>query len=110
MLSALELMNQIMLDRYPPTDWNIYAAQASDGDSFGADAGKSARYLAENLLPATRYFAYIEVPDSSEARKSSLWAEYEQQARPNFAMRRIHERSEIFPVFHELFRKEVNQS
>ncbi|HEX7750055.1 MAG TPA: YeaH/YhbH family protein [Bordetella sp.] len=109
-LSALELMNQIMLDRYPPTDWNIYAAQASDGDSFGADAGKSARYLAENLLPATRYFAYIEVPDSSEARKSSLWAEYEQQARPNFAMRRIHERSEIFPVFHELFRKEVNQS
>jgi uncharacterized protein len=109
-LSALELMNQIMLDRYPPADWNIYAAQASDGDSFGADAGKSARFLAENLLPATRYFAYIEVPDSAEARKSSLWAEYEQQAKANFAMRRIHERSEIFPVFHELFRKEVDQS
>lgn len=109
-LSALELMNQIMLERYPPTDWNIYAAQASDGDSFGADAGKSARFLAENLLPAARYFAYIEVPDSSEARKSSLWAEYEQQATPNFAMRRIHERSEIFPVFHELFRKEADQS
>jgi len=109
-LSALELMNQIMLERYPPADWNIYAAQASDGDSFGADAGKSARFLAENLLPATRYFAYIEVPDSSEARKSSLWAEYEQQAASNFAMRRIHERSEIFPVFHDLFRKEADQS
>lgn len=109
-LSALELMHQIMIERYPPADWNIYAAQASDGDSFGADAGKSARFLAENLLPAARYFAYIEVPDSSEARKSSLWAEYEQEAAANFAMRRIHERGEIFPVFHELFRKEAVQS
>ena len=109
-LSALELMNQIMLERYPPGDWNVYAAQASDGDSFGADAGRSARFLSENLLPAARYFAYIEVPDSLESRKSSLWAEYEQKAAPHFAMRRIHERGEIFPVFHELFRKEVNTS
>ncbi|AKQ57340.1 YeaH/YhbH family protein [Bordetella hinzii] len=106
-LSALELMHEIVQKRYPPSAWNVYAAQASDGDSFGADAGKSARFLAENLLPATRYFAYIEVPDSPEARKSSLWAEYEQEAAPHFAMRRISQRSEIFPVFHELFKKEA---
>ncbi len=108
-LSALELMNEIMLERYPPDAWNVYAAQASDGDSFGADAGKSARFLAENLLPATRYFAYIEVPDSPESRKSSLWAEYEQESASHFAMRRIHERSQIFPVFHELFKKEASK-
>lgn len=105
-LSALELMNEIVQKRYPPSAWNVYAAQASDGDSFGADAGKSARYLAENLLPATRYFAYIEVPDSPEARKSSLWAEYEQKTAPHFVMRRICERGEIYPVFHDLFKKE----
>ena len=106
-LSALELMHEIVQERYSPSAWNVYAAQASDGDSFGADAGKSARFLAENLLPATRYFAYIEVPDSQEARKSSLWAEYEQETAPHFAMRRICERGEIFPVFHDLFKKEV---
>lgn len=106
-LSALELMNEIMRERYPPDAWNVYAAQASDGDSFGADAGKSARFLAENLLPATRYFAYIEVPDSPEARKSSLWAEYELESAPNFVMRRIYDRSQIYPVFHELFKKEA---
>ncbi|WP_459616890.1 YeaH/YhbH family protein [Bordetella sp. 2513F-2] len=106
-LSALELMREIMLERYPPSAWNVYAAQASDGDSFGADAGKSARFLAEHLLPATRYFAYIEVPDSPEARKSSLWAEYEQESAPHFAMRRICERGEIYPVFHDLFKKET---
>ena len=83
-LSALELMREIVEKRYPPTAWNVYAAQASDGDSFGADAGKSARFLAEHLLPASRYFAYIEIPDSQEARKSSLWAEYEQKLEPHF--------------------------
>ena len=106
-LSALELMREIVEKRYPPSAWNVYAAQASDGDSFGADAGKSARFLAEHLLPATRYFAYIEVPDSQEARKSSLWAEYEQKLAPHFVMRRICDRGEIYPVFHDLFKKET---
>ena len=106
-LSALELMRKIVEKRYPPTAWNVYAAQASDGDSFGADAGKSARFLAEHLLPASRYFAYIEIPDSQEARKSSLWAEYEQKLEPHFVMRRICERGEIYPVFHDLFKKET---
>lgn len=106
-LSALELMREIVEKRYPPAAWNVYAAQASDGDSFGADAGKSARFLAEHLLPATRYFAYIEIPDSQEARKSSLWAEYEQKLEPHFVMRRICERGEIYPVFHDLFKKET---
>ena len=105
-LSALELMREILEKRYPPSAWNVYAAQASDGDSFGADAGKSARFLAEHLLPATRYFA-IEVPDSQEARKSSLWAEYEQKLEPHFVMRRICDRGEIYPVFHDLFKKET---
>jgi uncharacterized sporulation protein YeaH/YhbH (DUF444 family) len=106
-LSALELMREIVEKRYPPTAWNVYAAQASDGDSFGADAGKSERFLAEHLLPASRYFAYIEIPDSQEARKSSLWAEYEQKLEPHFVMRRICERGEIYPVFHDLFKKET---
>ena len=96
-LSALELMREILEKRYPPSAWNVYAAQASDGDSFGADAGKSARFLAEHLLPATRYFAYIEVPDSQEARKSSLWAEYEQKLEPHFVMRRICDRGRSTP-------------
>lgn len=106
-LSALELMQKVVAARYSPSAWNIYAAQASDGDSFGADAGKSSRFLSEALLPMVRYFAYIEVPDSRDARKSSLWAEYEREPSRHFVMRRISERSEIYPVFHELFKKEV---
>ncbi|MDX3905359.1 MAG: YeaH/YhbH family protein [Pigmentiphaga sp.] len=106
-LSALELMYEIVTERYSPSTWNVYAAQATDGDSFGADAAKSARFLSEHLLPLTRYFAYIEIPDVDEMRKSSLWAEYERETAPHFAMRRIRERREIFAVLHDLFKKEA---
>ncbi|MPZ42288.1 MAG: DUF444 family protein [Betaproteobacteria bacterium] len=108
-LSALQLMAEIVEARYASGGWNIYAAQASDGDAFGADAGKSARFLADRLLPQTRYFAYLETPDESGARMSSLWVEYQEiSAAPgSFAMRRVTRREEIYPVFRELFRKDV---
>ena len=108
-LSALQLMVEIVEARYTTGGWNIYAAQASDGDAFGADAVKSARFLAERLLPLTRYFAYLETPDESGARMSSLWVEYQEvSATPgSFAMRRVTRRDEIYPVFRDLFRKDV---
>jgi uncharacterized protein len=106
--SALELMQQICAARYPKSEWNIYAAQASDGDAFGADPAKSARFLREYLLPISRYFAYIEVPDDNSPGTSSLWVEYEQLRDPslNFAMKRVFQAQEIYPVFRDLFRKE----
>ena len=107
--SALELMHQVCAARYPASTWNIYAAQASDGDAFGADVGKSGRFLREQLLPLARYFAYIEIPDEGAWQNSSLWTEYQQLARDrqlNFAMRSVSSRSEIYPVFRELFKKE----
>lgn len=105
-LSALELAHRIMQERYPPDRWNLYFAQASDGDSFGADAGKSAHFLEERLLPVARHYAYIEVNEFDFPRMSSLWAGYETVARPHFAMRRVGQRSEIYPVFRELFARE----
>jgi hypothetical protein len=108
-LSALELMRKVVDARYPPATWNIYAAQASDGDAFGSDAGKSARFLGEALLPLARYFAYVEIPDGESSRVSSLWVEYQTLVAPGgpFAMRRVSARSDIYPVFRDLFRKEA---
>jgi hypothetical protein len=107
-LSALELADKIRAERYA-RGWNVYAAQASDGDAFGADPARSARYLRERLLPATRYYTYLELaaPDA-EQRSSTLWAEYERvaDATDNFAMRRAAQREQIYPVFRDLFRKE----
>jgi uncharacterized protein len=108
--SALELMHQICAERYSASSWNIYAAQASDGDAFGADVGKSGRFLREQLLPLTRYFAYIEMPDEHQLQSSSLWSEYEHLVdgrQRKFAMRSVTKKDEIYPVFRELFKKDV---
>ena len=79
-LSALELADRSASERYAH-GWNIYAAQASDGDAFGADPARSARFLRERLLPATRYYAYLELADPrTYERVSTLWAEYERVA------------------------------
>lgn len=106
--SALELADKIRAERYA-SGWNVYAAQASDGDAFGSDPARSARFLRERLLPAMRYYTYLELaaPDTQD-HSSTLWAEYQRvaQATSNFAMRHATRRDEIYPVFRELFRKE----
>jgi uncharacterized sporulation protein YeaH/YhbH (DUF444 family) len=109
--SALELADKIRSERFAH-GWNVYAAQASDGDAFGADPARCARFLREKLMPAMRYYTYLELagPHDSD-RPSALWAEYERLSEPGgtFAMRRASERSQIYPVFRELFRKEAAQ-
>jgi len=102
--SALVLMYQIMQARYPSGEWNIYGAQASDGDNFSSDSGNCRELLSDKILPAVRYFAYVQVAQEEQ----NLWAEYErlQAQQPNFAMRKVSEASEIYPVFRDLFKKE----
>ncbi|MBA3477422.1 MAG: YeaH/YhbH family protein [Lautropia sp.] len=103
--SALDLMRQIMTDRYPAGQWNLYGAQASDGDAFGADPDKSSDFLAEKILPDLRHFAYVEVPDS-DSRPSRLAAAYRRIDCEHFAMRQVRERRDIYPVFRDLFSPE----
>jgi len=57
--SALELTREIIAQRYPPSDWNIYAAQASDGDNWKDDSPRCEHLLAKELLPQLRYYAYV---------------------------------------------------
>ncbi|MCE3252659.1 MAG: YeaH/YhbH family protein [Cellvibrio sp.] len=49
--SALRLMDEIIQDRYSPEQWNIYGAQASDGDNWGEDSDVCRDILIDNLLP-----------------------------------------------------------
>jgi hypothetical protein len=105
--SALVLMDEIIRARYPTGDWNIYGAQASDGDNWHHDSGRCREILTETLLPKCRYFAYVQVAEEEQ----NLWEEYArlQEAQPHFAMRKVSEASEIYPVFRDLFKpKGVN--
>jgi uncharacterized sporulation protein YeaH/YhbH (DUF444 family) len=102
--SALVLMKEIVAQRYPISEWNIYAAQASDGDNWHHDSGRCRELVTEQLLPLVRYFAYVQVAEAEQ----NLWDEYAQIAAevPHFAMRKVLQPSDIYPVFRELFKKE----
>jgi uncharacterized sporulation protein YeaH/YhbH (DUF444 family) len=103
--SALELMQKIIVERYPPTEWNIYAAQASDGDNWNDDSPKCRQILEDKTLPLLRYFAYIQVAEAEQ----NLWNEYQKIAasHPHFAMKKVQSASEIYSVFRELFEKQT---
>ncbi|MDH3326074.1 MAG: YeaH/YhbH family protein, partial [Gammaproteobacteria bacterium] len=71
--SALVLMHEIATERYPTSDWNIYVAQASDGDNWFDDSSYCREILTEKIMPIVQYYSYVEIkPDSHQ----SLWHEY----------------------------------
>ncbi len=102
--SALVLMEEIARARYPTAEWNVYGAQASDGDNWHHDSGRCRELLADKILPLCRYFAYVQVAEEEQ----NLWDEYAQLAAQErtFAMRKATQASQIYPVFRDLFKKE----
>lgn len=105
--SALQLMKEIIQDRYSPEQWNIYGAQASDGDNWGEDSDVCRDILVDELLPACQYFSYIEITNNEH---QALWSVYEtiqQQYPESFALQHIRGVGDIYPVFRELFHKKV---
>jgi uncharacterized sporulation protein YeaH/YhbH (DUF444 family) len=112
--TALEEMQRVIDERYSPDNWNIYAAQASDGDNTASDNDKTAALLTKVILPACQYYAYLEVGRDSEhfppgfiRRDSDLWQTYSSIIRTGapMAMRKVGHRRDIYPVFRELFAK-----
>jgi uncharacterized sporulation protein YeaH/YhbH (DUF444 family) len=102
--SALVLMEEIARARYPTSEWNIYGAQASDGDNWHHDSGRCREILAQQILPLCRYFAYVQVAEEEQ----NLWDEYTALSAESktFAIRKATTASEIYPVFRDLFKKE----
>jgi hypothetical protein len=112
--TALQEMREIIDERYPPDEWNIYAAQASDGENFGNDSNKCEALLNQHLLPVCQYYAYIEILPESDtallndaAAGADLWQAYRRVKAQwsNFEMLRVTEPAHIYPMFRELFAK-----
>lgn len=104
--SALELLSSIIETRYNPSAWNIYVAQASDGDNWNADSPYCLELLQEKIMPLLQYFAYIEI---MPRHHQSLWEVYQQihKKYSNFAMENIDDVADIYPVFRELFKRKT---
>ncbi|MEQ9641876.1 MAG: YeaH/YhbH family protein [Alphaproteobacteria bacterium] len=112
--TALDEMRRIVAERYPTREWNIYAAQASDGENHSGDDARCMTLLNDVIMPVCQYYAYVEILDERETEifgnpeyGAALWRAYRSVAEnwSNFAMKRIARPADIYPVFRELFAK-----
>ncbi|MBA3449377.1 MAG: YeaH/YhbH family protein [Pseudaminobacter sp.] len=113
--TALEEMRRIIEERYPSRSWNIYAAQASDGDNAAADSERCVEILGEEMMRLCQYYAYVEIIDERESHifrstdhGTALWRAYRLvgQEWSNFQMTRIARPGDIYPVFKKLFARQ----
>lgn len=105
--SALRLMQEIVEQRYSPNEWNIYCAQASDGDNWNDDSPTCRELLIHKIMPAMQYYCYVEI---TPREHQALWYEYEQVAEhfpDGFAQQQIVDTNDIYPVFRKLFQKRM---
>jgi uncharacterized protein len=104
--SALNMLAKVIQERYSPSDWNLYVAQASDGDNWDNDSVLCRELLMNTIMPLVQYYAYVEITDGDP---QNLWEEYTQipDVHPHFAMQKIESPADIYPVFRELFKKQT---
>lgn len=105
--SALKMMQEIMAERYPANEWNIYAAQASDGDNWNDDSPICRDILVNQIMPFVQYFTYVEI---TPREHQALWYEYNQVAEAfgdSFAQQQLVTAGDIYPVFRELFQRRM---
>jgi uncharacterized protein len=103
--SALVLMEEIARTRYPTSEWNIYGAQASDGDNWHHDSGRCRELLANQIVAAVPLLRLC----ASGRRRTKPVGRVRGPGRrvaKNFAVRKATEASQIYPVFRDLFKKE----
>jgi uncharacterized sporulation protein YeaH/YhbH (DUF444 family) len=100
--SALDLALETIRDQYPTDLWNVYVAQASDGDNWESDCPKCHDLLVDHLLPLVQYYCYVEI---DAAQPQSLWEQFElaRAGARNLALGRIMSRADVYPVLRELF-------
>lgn len=60
--SAYKLCEKIILEKFPPSEWNIYLFHFSDGDNWSGNDTNECMFILDNqLLPAVNLFAYGQV-------------------------------------------------
>ena len=106
--SAFKLSKEILADRYSPNEWNIYFAQASDGDNWDNDNELLLDIIDKDILPVTQYFSYIQVGMKRHGYYNSgnLLQEYVQLEanHENIITKHIEDTLDIYPVFREIFK------
>jgi uncharacterized sporulation protein YeaH/YhbH (DUF444 family) len=109
--AGLEKIKEIINARYKPELWNIYIAQASDGDNWGQDNNLVMDLLTKTLLPITQYYSYIEIIPEDENEGGEVYDLFKEISGgfKNLHARLITDYKDIFEAFRSLFKKDKSK-
>jgi uncharacterized sporulation protein YeaH/YhbH (DUF444 family) len=111
---ALELVHKIINERYSTSDYNIYLASVSDGDNSSSDNQPCHQILSNDIMPLIQHLFYIQVAHKHstyhEEGSGGLWDIYKKLESEfnNVDVAFLKQQSDIYPVFRELFSKELS--
>lgn len=95
--SGYEKAIEMIEERYPPSNWNIYTFHCSDGDNWGEDNDRAVE-LANKLCDLCNLFGYGEIKTSSYT--STIMNRYlEDVKKPNFTTVKIAKKEDVWPAF-----------
>jgi len=107
--TGIDMVNKIIIDRYPSDAWNIYITQASDGDNSSTD-NEQCEKLLHKLLPKVQYYVYAEVKTGFYmygGTTTGLWKMFEEVVPnyPQLAVVAVPNISQVVSVFRKIFAK-----
>lgn len=100
--SAYQKAIEIIDERYPPSNYNIYPFHFSDGDNLSSDNERCVKLIGE-LLKRSNLFGYGEVNQYN--RSSTLMSAYRQINVPHFQTCVIREKGEVYKALKTFFGK-----
>ena len=109
--SAYKLALEIIEERYPPRDWNVYPFHFSDGDNYYSDNDEAVQ-LADKLIAVCNLFGYGEIGEEggSAYRRSSgaLLSIFDDRIKnkDRFIGVRIDEKEDVYPALKKFFGKQ----
>jgi uncharacterized sporulation protein YeaH/YhbH (DUF444 family) len=109
---AYRKAEEVLAQRYPVAEWNIYFAQASDGDNMDNDTPEVQACM-KRLLALSQYYAYIEIGRDATGsffhhdggNVTTLWRSLAglRERNKNLSMRQVNDDDEVIGVFRSLF-------
>ncbi len=102
---ALEIIN----DRYPPEDYNIYPFHFSDGDNFTAD-NQLCVELVQQLLPLVSMMGYGQIQRYGFYYNSTLREAFKSVDSPKMVAATIEEKKDVYPALKAFFGKALEDS
>lgn len=96
---------EIIEKRYNPDHWNIYAVHCSDGDNSEFD-NREALKLAKKLCEVCNLFGYCEIKPDDQPWGSMITIFNKGIKADNFAIVKIRNKKDVFPMFKNLLKKE----